>query len=154
MKFLEEIAGLPAHPVYVHFPVTLFILSSFFLLMARFDGQGHRLNRSLKKIGLGGFEFESFSLLSLLLGFGMGVVAVASGIALVDGWKHLPIPHGPLGLTTVGCYFVALVIRWVFGTAVYGRGLKWFYYGLHAVGILLVLLTGFEGGELHYEHLH
>lgn len=154
MNFLEEIAGLPAHPVYVHFPIALFVLSSFFLLVERWDGEGHRLNRFLKKIRLGSFDFESFSVLSLLGGVGMGIVAVASGLALVGGWRDLPIPHGPLGLATVGSYFVALVMRWVFGRALYERPLKWFYYGLHAAGVLLVTLTGFEGGELHYEHLH
>jgi len=149
---LKSLFGQPAHPVYVHFPVALFLLSSALLLLRAVDGQKHRLNRIFKKIGLGGFDFETFSLLSLVLGVIGGVVAIASGLALVGGWENLPFPHGPLGLATVSCYGILLVLRWVFGTSLYGReGLRLLYYFLHLVGVVLVILAGYQGGELHYE---
>lgn len=80
----------------------------------------------------------------------MGILSVASGLALVEGWRHVPVPHGFLGLATMVCYFVTLSIRWIFGPSLYSRPLKYLYYGLNLVGVLLILLTGFEGGELHY----
>lgn len=147
---LKKLWGLPAHPVYVHFPVALFTLSGFFLLLHLMDGKGHRLGRFLKKIGIGPFDFESLSFFLILLGFGMGVVAVASGLALVDGWQHVPVPHGFLGLATMVCYFLTLVIRWVFGPSLYSQPLRFLYYGLNLLGLVLICLTGFEGGELHY----
>ena len=147
---LKKLGGLPAHPLYVHFPVAFFLLASFLIALHALDGKGHRLNRLLKKIGVGPFDFESFSFLLLLFGFGMGIVAVLSGLALVRGWRHAPVPHAPLGVGTLVCYFMALVIRWVFGPSLYSRPLRFLYYGLNLLGVILVCLTGFEGGELHY----
>lgn len=147
---LEKLWGLPAHPVYVHFPVAFFISSSLLLGLHRVDGEGHRVNRFLKKIKLGDFNFEALSLLALLFGVGTGVVAILSGLALVGGWDHAPFPHAPLGVSTVISYFVLLMIRWVFGPALYKHSLRYLYYGLHLLGVVLVILAGFKGGELHY----
>ena len=147
---LKEFLGQPAHPAYVHFPIAFFIFSSLFLALHRFDGQSQRVNRLLKKIQLGTFNFESFSLLCLLTGFLGGLLAIFSGLALVGGWKEIPIPHAPLGIGSELCYFVALVIRWVFGPSLYAKPVKRLYYALHILGVLLVGITGFEGGELHY----
>lgn len=147
---LEKLWGLPAHPVYVHFPVAFFILSSLFLGLHQVDGESHRVRRFLKKIRLGDFDFESFSLLALLAGCGMGVVAILSGLALVGGWDHAPFPHAPLGISAVACYSILLMIRWVFGPSLYKHPLRYLYFGLHLLGVVLVTLAGFKGGELHY----
>lgn len=147
---LKNLWGLPAHPVFVHFPIAFFLLSGFLLSLYLLDGERRRINRVLKKLGLGDFDFEAGSFLSVVFGFGMGIVAVMSGLALVGGWGKLPVPHGLLGLATLTCYFVIMVIRWVFGPSLYGRPLRFLYYGLHIVGIALVVLTGHEGAELHY----
>ena len=147
---LEKLFGLPAHPVYVHFPVAFFILSSFLLGLRGVDGESHRINRWLKKIKLGHFDFDSLSLLALFFGCGMGIVAILSGLALVGGWEKAPFPHAALGISTVICYSTLLVIRWVFGPSLYKHPLRYLYFGLHLLGVVLVVLTGFEGGELHY----
>lgn len=147
---LHKLFGLPAHPVYVHFPIALFVSAGFLLALHGLDGGNHRLNQLFKKIGLGNFDFESFSFLAVVLGFGTGLVAVLSGVKLVDGWENLPVPHGFLGLATMICYFIAMVLRWVFGPSLLGRPLRIFYYGLHIIGLVLAALTGFAGGELHY----
>ena len=147
---LRKIGGMPAHPVYVHFPIAFFLLGSFFLALFLLEGTGFKLSRVLKKIGIGSFDFESFSFILILIGFGMGMVAVLSGLALVKGWKHAPFPHAPLGIATLVCYFIALVMRWVFGPSLFIRPVRFLYYGLMFAGAVLVSLAGFEGGELHY----
>ncbi len=147
---LEKLWGLPAHPVYVHFPVAFFILSSLLLGLHRLEGERQGMNRFLKKIKLGCFDFESLSLLLLFLGCGMGVLAILSGLALVGGWDHAPFPHAALGVSTVICYSVLLILRWVFGPSLYKHPLRHLYFGLHLLGIVLVTLAGFKGGELHY----
>ena len=147
---LEKLGGLPAHPIYVHFPIALFILSSLLLGLHLVEGGRHRINRFLKKIKLGDFNFESFSVLALFGGSGMGVVAILSGLTLVGGWDHAPFPHAALGVSTVTCYSVLLILRWIFGPALYQHPLRYLYYGFHLLGVVLVIWTGFEGGELHY----
>lgn len=148
---LEKLWGLPAHPVYVHFPIAFFTLAGFLVLIHALDRKSHRINHFLKKVHVGNFDFESLSFLALLLGFGMGLVAILSGLKLVEGWKNLPVPHGPLGIGTMSCYLILLVVRWVYGPAVHDKGrLTTVYYLLHLLGVLLVVLTGYEGGELHY----
>ncbi len=115
------------------------------------DGEKKRISGIFKRLGLGAFDFESFSLLALLFGFSAGLLAVASGLALVEGWKNIPFPHGPLGIGALTTYFVSLVVRWVYGPSLYGlKKMKLFYYSLHLLGLALILLTAFEGGELHY----
>lgn len=148
---LEKLWGLPAHPVYVHFPVALFTLASLLVGLHLLDRGSRFISHFLKKIRLGDFDIESFSFFCNFLGVGMSIVAILSGLELVEGWEHLPFPHGPLALGTVSCYFVLLVIRWVFGPSIYGKPrLKYLFYCLHLLGLILVSLTGFAGGELHY----
>lgn len=145
---LEKIAGQPAHPIFVHFPVAFLTLASFLVGLHAMD-RGGRVNRWLKKIGLGSFDFKSFSLLALILGLMGAIFAISSGLALVRGWNNAPIPHAPLGIGTTTCYFILLILRWVFGPSIDTSRAKWLYYGLHLLGVLLIILTGFEGGELH-----
>ena len=148
---LKKLWGHPAHPVFVHFPIAFFTLASLLVFLHVLDRKSKRISRFLKKIRVGDLNLESFSFLANLLGFGMGLVAIFSGLELVDGWRHLPLPHGPLGIATVSCYFILLVMRWVFGPAVHDKGrLTTFYYVLHLVGLLLVGLTGHAGADLHY----
>ncbi|GEM_PF-6889487 len=147
---LEKLWGLPAHPVYVHFPVTFLTFSTLLLGLHRLDGPSHRINRFLKKIKFGSYDFEAISFFLLLFGFGGGIVAVLSGLALVGGWPHAPFPHALLGVSTLICYFTALVLRWTYGPAIHAKPLRLLYYLLHLVGFILILLTGYEGGELHY----
>lgn len=149
-KLLKTLWGLPAHPVYVHFPIAFFTLASLLVALAAGDGKSRRVNRFLEKFRLGTFDFESLSFFSLILGCGMGGMAILSGLALVEGWKNLPKPHGPLGLAAVGCYLILLVLRWFFGRSLYGRRLRFLYYALNFLGALLVILAGYKGGELHY----
>lgn len=147
---LEKLFGLPAHPVYVHFPIAFFIFSSILLVLYRLEGPSQRVSRLLKKIKLGSYDLESLSFFLLFLGLGTVLPAILSGLALVGGWAHAPSPHAPLGVGATFCYFTALVLRWVFGPTVHTRPVRYFYYSLHLLGFVLVALTGYEGGELHY----
>ena len=142
---------MPAHPAYVHFPIVFFSLATFFLFVHLLDGEHQRINRFSKKLRLGSYDFEAISFLSLLLGFITGFISILSGLKLVNGWNHVPVPHGFLGLATELCYFVVLIMRWVFGTSVHVRPFKTFYYVLHILGLGLLIWTGYEGGELHYK---
>lgn len=149
---LRTFMGQPVHPMLVHFPVAFFIISTFFVFIHLIDGPSGAINRLLKKLGFGTFDFESFSFLALLLGFLGGLMAIFSGLALVKGWRNLPLPHGPLGISTVISYFILLVLRWVFGPAIYKKkNLKLFFILLYLAGFFLLCATGFEGGELHYK---
>ena len=147
---LEKLWGLPAHPVYVHFPIVFFTFSSLLVGLYWLDGPGRRINRYLKKLKLGTFDFEGISFLCLFIGFLTAIVAILSGLALVGGWAHAPFPHAPLGIGTTVCYFITLVFRWVFGPAIHTKPLRFFYYFLHLLGLFLVFFTGYQGGELHY----
>lgn len=151
MNLLKEIAGQPAHPVFVHFPIACFTLATVFLWLHLMDGSPHRVNGFLERIRVGPFDFEKFSFAVLLIGVGMGVVAILSGLSLVGGFKNIPIPHAPWGLATVICYAVLLALRWLQGPALHTQPVRFLYYGLSFAGIVLLALAGFAGGELHYE---
>ena len=148
---LKNFLGQPVHPMLVHFPIAFLILSTFLLGLHLLDASRGRVNSGFAKIRMGNFDFESFSFFALFGGVAMGTLAILSGLALVEGWKNLPIPHGPLGLALESCYGVLLLMRWILGQSLYERRLRYLYYSLHFVGILLIGLTGFEGGELHHQ---
>lgn len=149
MNLLKSIAGQPAHPIYVHFPVACLTLASLFLGLHLLDGSSRRINRGLGKIRVGPIDFEMFSFFLLLLGSGTGFVAVLSGLALVGGLKNVPLPHALLGALTVLCYTILLVLRWRLGPALYRHPLRFLYYVLNAAGLILLVFTGYEGGLLH-----
>lgn len=141
------------HPLIVHFPIALFITG---LVV---DGLGWLLRQeNLKRVGL----------VLILLGALATVPAVATGLAVEEtvekplegrpGAEAALEAHEALAILTAVVLLGAAALRLVLGTGwlerqrAWMRGLLVAYLVVGVLGLGLLALTGYRGGELVYRY--
>lgn len=141
------------HPLIVHFPIALFI-TGFAV-----DGLGWLLRReNLKRVGL----------VLILLGALAAVPTVATGLAVEEtvekqlegrpGAEAALEAHESLAIYTAIVLLGVAVLRLVLGTGwlerqrVWMHGLLVAYLVVGTLGLGLLTLTGYRGGELVYRY--
>ncbi len=136
------------HPMIVHFPIVLFMCAvalQFLVLVRGGDLAEHRC-------------LANVALATLLLGAAAAIVAAIFGDIALDhaaalGFAKAPMEdHADLGLTTmwffIGLSAVFLFAWWRRISLVGGKGWILFFLGL--VGIVLLIVTAYHGGDLVY----
>lgn len=132
----------PIHPIVVHFPIALLCVSvAFDALASRWPAGGLR----------------GTSLYCLLAGVMSAALAVVTGGMEEDLAKRTGAPesvlefHESLGMVTLVVFVALLGLRlamqwgWV-------KEYRSFTLGLGAIGIVILTLTGYWGGELVYTY--
>lgn len=131
------------HPMAVHFPIALLIVSVFldFLRVA-----------AKKEI----FEKSGFHL--LVLGVVSAAIAVIFGLLAEDAAPKISVVHDIietheiLAFVTTGIFAALLIIRYIFIRKNNFDKIRIVYLIVSVVGIGILLTTAFLGGELVYEH--
>jgi uncharacterized membrane protein len=142
MRSKFSIAGHPLHPVLVALPIGLFVwaLVADIVYVAR-DNDPVWYDIALWT----GIAAIVAALLAALPGFGdyftMAVKSDARGIATA---------HMLLNLTTVALFVVAAALMWDDGAVDGGRLTT--VIALHAVGVGILALSGWLGGEMVFKH--
>lgn len=142
MESRAKIAGHPAHPMLVVFPIGLYVISFLFDIVYVVSGDP--------------FWYRA-AYWNMLIGLVMNVVAAVPGAidlyAVVRGttaW-HTGRRHLQLGLLLAGLYLVNILIR-EGGAAVAGEA-PWGPLILNFIGMLFLGAQGWLGGHLVY-HFH
>lgn len=129
--------GHPLHPMTVHFPIALYLLGVLLTLLHLWRGNA---------------ELERFAYFSFVLAWIATVVASVFGLidqsqlAVDDPRQQTVNNHITSGvaLMVVGGLLIYMRFRW---PDVLHRH-RWPYLGLMALGVVLVSVTGWLGGEL------
>ncbi len=132
----------PIHPIVVHFPIALLCVSVVFdALASRWPTGGLR----------------ETSLYSLLVGAMSAALAVATGGMEEDLAKRAGAPesvlelHESLGTVTLVVFVVLLGLRLAMQWG-WLKEIRSLTLGLGAIGIFILALTGYWGGELVYTY--
>lgn len=131
--------GHPLHPMTVHFPIALYLLGTLLTLIYLIHGQA---------------EVERFAYWSFLLSELAAIVA--SFVGLIDQSRLELADPRRANINTHITFGVALLI--INGVLIYMRfrwedvlvRYRWVYLGLMILGVGLVLITAWLGGELVY----
>ncbi|MGA8260032.1 MAG: DUF2231 domain-containing protein [Arenicellales bacterium] len=136
------------HPMLVHFPIVLFLLGAGLELIVLLRGQDLAAHECLPNVALATIVLAAVS----------AVVAAMFGDMAFDRATELGFPGGPLerhegfGYTTMWFFIVygtLYLLAWWRGLSLAaGRGWAWFVVSL--VGVVLVLVTAYYGGDLVY----
>jgi uncharacterized membrane protein len=132
----------PLHPLTVHFPIALLFTSVFFDLLGILTG---------KK------QFNQTGWWLLILGLAGGIVAAGLGLWTEEQVEAMGVPetavdrHEAFALTTMAVFAVLTVIRWRTRAQWSSRD-RVIYLIVAMVGLLLLGITGFYGGELVYRY--
>ena len=136
------------HPMLVHFPIVLFILTVAleFLIMIRGGDLAGR--DCLPRVALSALLLGTISAIAAA---SFGDMALDKAVAL--GFPKAPLEtHETLGLTTMWIFIVlSLVQLWAWWrrlSLANGRGWALAVFGLAGVGVLLI--AAYHGGELVY----
>lgn len=130
----------PLHPVVVHFPIALLITAILF----------EALEPVLKR----DFLREASTWL-LGLGFLGGLVAAATGVLAEEAAEDGGVPksaietHESLAFAALAVFALLIVIRWLQRTR---RIPITVFLGIGLVGVVLIGLTGYFGGDLVYRY--
>jgi len=136
------------HPMLVHFPIVLYLLSVLLQLLAlRRHGElnGHSC-------------LSSAAYISLLLAAGSALVAAMFGDMALDHAVELGFPNGPLeqhaalGITATTLMTLLAVLNisirlfhWKLGSTQ-----AWIVWYVSLAGVALLIVTAYHGGELVY----
>src|SRR5438045_8208744 len=133
-------AKYPLHPLLVHFPIGLFILS-FVLDLFTFTRFGQRLAPSaFYSMGLGVLA----SLIAAIPGFvDYSVIRTDHPAKKTATW------HMALNLTMVAVFAVNLGLR--VSTIDSAARVPWLPFGLWLAGLLLISISGYLGGVMVYD---
>jgi uncharacterized membrane protein len=132
----------PLHPIIVHFPIALLITAIFFeVLELVFKREVIR---------------EAATWL-LGLGFLGGLAATASGILAEEAAEDMGVPesaietHELLAFATLGVFAVLIAIRWLQHKRRVPQ-MPRVFLAIGLVGVVLIGLTGYFGGDLVYRY--
>lgn len=130
-----KIAGHPLHPMLVQFPIVCFILTFVFdVLYAR-----------------GQTDVAQWTIWLLGIGLGMGALAAVAGLTDFLGEKRIQgsdaIKHALANVTAVVLEVVNLILRLKSTDSIGSTGV---YISL--VVVLILLYSGWKGGDLVYRH--
>ena len=132
--------GRPLHPMFVHFPIALYLLGVLLTL-------GYLWRRTP--------DYERFAYWTFLLAW-IGVIAAAVAGLVDQGPLGPEDPRRPTINNHIPAGVAMLIIN---GLVVYYRfrwadvltsSRRWFYLALMAAGVVTLVLTGWLGGELVY----
>ncbi|HUJ79535.1 MAG TPA: DUF2231 domain-containing protein [Nitrospiria bacterium] len=132
----------PLHPLTVHFPIALLFTSVFFDLLGALTG-----NKNFKQTGWW----------LLILGLIGGTVAAGFGMWTEEQVEASGVPetavdrHEAFAVTTIIVFAVLAVFRWWMRERWSARD-RVVYLSLAMIGLLLLGITGFYGGELVYRY--
>lgn len=140
MRSRFRIAGHPAHPMLVMFPVALLPL-----LLVLDAVQWYTANDALWTAT---FWVAAFGLVTTLVAIVPGLVDLAA-IPNESRAHRTALFHTVVGFTILATYVGAVWARWPVGTAPDRFGLA---LGIDIAGTLLVTIQGWLGGELVYRH--
>jgi uncharacterized membrane protein len=132
----------PLHPLTVHFPIALLFTSVFFDLLGILTGKKH---------------FNQTGWWLLILGLVGGIVAAGFGMWTEEQVEAMGVPeaavdrHEAFALTTMAVFAALTVIRWRIRARWSSRD-RVIYLFVAMVGLLLLGITGFYGGELVYRY--
>ena len=136
------------HPMLVHFPIVLFLLGAGLELIVLLRGQDLAAHECLPNVAVATIVLAAIAAAVTAM---FGDMALDRAVAL--GFPHGPLErHGGFGYTTMwffivygGVYLLAWWRRFPLAGA---RGWVWFVLSL--VGVVLVLVTAYYGGDLVY----
>jgi uncharacterized membrane protein len=132
----------PFHPLTVHFPIALLFTSVFFDLLGILTG-----NKQLSQTGWW----------LLILGLVGGAVAAGFGMWTEEQVEASGIPeaavdrHEAFALTTLAVFAALAVVRWRMRSRWSSQD-RVIYVSVAMIGLLLLGITGFYGGELVYRY--
>lgn len=132
----------PLHPLTVHFPIALLFTSVFFDLLGILTGKKH---------------FSQTGWWLLILGLVGGAVAAGFGMWTEEQVEASGVPEGAVdrheafALTTLAVFAALAVVRWRMRARWSPRD-RVIYLIVAMVGLLLLGITGFYGGELVYRY--
>ncbi len=137
------------HPMLVHFPIVLWLLAVACQCLVVLRGESFERRRS----------WQQASLWLLVLGTLGGIVAAGFGDAAMDiakekGFPTAPIEeHESLAMTTLTLFGVLTLVQAViyWRRIALNRALSWVLPVAGLVGVALLLMTAWHGGELVYE---
>ena len=129
----------PLHPMTVHFPIALYLLGVFLTLVYLWRDQE---------------EIERFAYLSFILSFLATLVASLMGLIdqsqleLADPRREVVNNHITTGvaLLIINGLLIYMRFRWDDVLTRY----RWGYLGLMTLGVIAMLVTAWQGGELVY----
>jgi uncharacterized membrane protein len=136
-----KIAGHPVHPMLIVFPIGLFITSFIFDLVYLAAGDP--------------FWYRT-AFWTMLIGF-IGTLAAALpgfadylSLSPKTEARRIATYHMVVGMSLAALYFVNLMVRdW---GAIGANRTPWLPVGLNLLGVLLISVQGWLGGELVYRH--
>lgn len=131
--------GHPLHPMTVHFPIALYLLGVLLTLGYVWRGRA---------------DYETFARWSFVLSGLATLVAALAGLvdqnqlAIDDPRRAQVNPHitGGVILLVINGLLVYMRLRWA--DVLISR--RWSYLGLMGLGVVVVLVTAWLGGELVY----
>lgn len=132
----------PLHPLTVHFPIALLFTSVFFDLLG--------ILTEKKQLSQTGWWL-------LILGLVGGAVAAGFGMWTEEQVEASGVPeaavdrHEAFALTTLAVFAALAVVRWRMRARWSSRD-RVMYLCVAMVGLLLLGITGFYGGELVYRY--
>jgi uncharacterized membrane protein len=132
----------PLHPLTVHFPIALLFTSVFFDLLG--------ILTEKKQLSQTGWWL-------LILGLVGGAVAAGFGMWTEEQVEASGVPeaavdrHEAFALTTMAVFAALAVVRWRMRARWSSRD-RVIYLSVAMVGLLLLGITGFYGGELVYRY--
>jgi len=137
MRSKAHIKSHPLHPILVPFPITLFIGTLVFDLLAHFQNI-HHFGLTALYLNIGGI---ATSLLAAI----PGIIDFSSTVPPKSSAKKRAAVHGSLNITNVILFSVAL----------YGRHNEFDAFliiGVEIIGCLLLFIAGWMGGTLVYRN--
>jgi uncharacterized membrane protein len=140
MESRFRVAGHPAHPMLVMFPVALLPLLLVLDLVHRFVGAEGAWEA--------GFWVAAVGLVTTVVAIVPGLVDMAA-IPNESRAHRTAVFHTIVGFTILAVYAATTFVRWPAGSAPDQFGLA---LGIDVVGVLLVTIQGWLGGELVYKH--
>jgi uncharacterized membrane protein len=135
----------PYHPLFVHFPIALYCLGALLSLAALYSGLGQSQRT----------DYDRFGYWLFFLSWVAAIVASLVGLvdrgqlAYDDPRRESLDQHVTWGIAFIISNGLVLYMRFRW-PAILTESRRWLYVGLILVGVALLALTGWWGGELVY----